>query len=164
MRKIKTTKPQLNNCRVPQKELLQFTAVIFLFSFSLLHFTVCSGGVQQLPSIVARATYFSLSEDLCYLLHCKDDPSGEKGIERWWIWHGKDITEQSHNIGILIEHSLISSHYNCLRYFIGTQPCNHFLDYLLLTPCPFQCVPPALPLLSSSTTNSSPLCSRACSC
>lgn len=79
---MRKKKEQLNNCRVPQKELLQFTAVICLFSFFLLHFTVCSGGVQQLPSIGARAMYFPLSDDLCHLLHCKDDPSGEKGIER----------------------------------------------------------------------------------
>lgn len=149
---------------MPQKELFQFTAVIPLFSFSLLLFTICSGGVQWLPSIVVRAMHFPLSEDFCYLLHCKEDPSGEKGIERWWIWHKKDITEQSLNIGILLGHSLMSSHYNCLRYFICTQPCNHFLDYLLLTPCSFLCVPPALPLFISSAMNSSPLPSRACSC
>lgn len=50
---------------------------IFFSSYILLYVLgVCS------DSIVARAMQCPLSEDLCYLQHCEEDPPGGKGIER----------------------------------------------------------------------------------
>lgn len=149
---------------MPQKEFFSFKQQSFYFAFPSYTRAVCSGHMQWLTPAMARAMYFSPSEDLYFPLHFKEDQSGEKGIERWWIWHGKHITEQSCNIRILLEPSLMSSHYNCLQYSICTQPRSHFLDCLLLTPCSFLRVPPTLPLSISSAMNSSPFPSTAHSC